>query len=122
MPSPLSPVPLLGNLFARLPERLAEEETLELLRQSGVRIERIVSTGHTTPEGEWYDQAEDEWVAVLRGRAGLLFEGEEEPREVGPGDWLLIPAHTRHRVAWTADDEPTVWLVVFTAPDRESRP
>lgn len=78
-----------------------------------VRIERIVSTGHPSPEGFWYDQDEHEWVVVLMGRAKLIFEGNSEPVEMGPGDYMNIPAHRKHRVEWTSPDEPTVWLAVF---------
>lgn len=99
------------NLFAGLPERAAEEFVTELLARPGVRIERIVSTGQTTPEDRPYDQAHDEWVALLRGGARLWIEGEGE-RELAPGDHVLIPARRRHRVAWTDPDAPTVWLAV----------
>lgn len=96
---------------------LLPEELTEVLGGSGsVRIERLVSLGHASPEGFWYDQDEDEWVAVLAGKARLLFEGEERPREMGPGDFVDIPAHVRHRVEWTTPDEPTIWLAVFYRP------
>lgn len=75
-----------------------------------------MSNGQATPEGEWYDQAGDEWVIVLRGRAGVLIEGEAAPRERGPGEYLFLPAHCRHRVAWTSTDEPTVWLAIHVDP------
>ncbi len=103
-----------GNLFAGIPEVLAEERFDPLARGEGVRIERIVSRGQRSPEGFWYDQAEDEWVVVVRGRARLEIEGQED-LELGPGDHLLIPAHQRHRVAWTDPDQPTVWLAVHFA-------
>ena len=82
-----------------------------LLALPGIRIERIVSTGQASPEGFWYDRPEDEWVIVLRGAAGLQVEGEVEQR-LGPGDFVFLPARKRHRVAFTATDEPTVWLAV----------
>ncbi|MDX1501610.1 MAG: phosphoribosylaminoimidazole carboxylase, partial [Thermoanaerobaculia bacterium] len=75
----------LGNLFAGLPEELSEERFDELAAAGGVTVERIVSRGHRSPEGFWYDQDRDEWVAVLRGRATLEVEGESEPVELGPG-------------------------------------
>jgi cupin 2 domain-containing protein len=100
------------NLFSDLPEALPEELAQQLAEQHGVRIERIVSTGHATPAGSWYDQEGHEWVVVLRGSAGLLFEGEAEPHRLGPGDHVFIPAHRRHRVVWTDRDEPTLWLAV----------
>lgn len=101
-----------GNLFADLPDHLAEEQLTDLLAAPGLRIERIVSHAQASPEGFWYDQDWSEWVVVLSGSAGLLFEGEAEPRRLGPGDYVQIPARTRHRVAWTAVGEKTVWLAV----------
>lgn len=102
------------NLLEDLPAQLAEERTTVLQAKAGVRIERIVSTGHRSPSGLWYDQDEDEWVVVLQGEAKLEFEERTVPMVAG--DWLTIPAHTRHRVAWTAPDKPTVWLAVFSRP------
>ena len=82
-----------------------------LAEGAGVSIRRIVSLGHETPPGEWYDQPEREWVAVLEGNAVVEFE---DGRRVAmwPGQWLDIPAHARHRVAATAADRPTVWLAI----------
>jgi cupin 2 domain-containing protein len=101
-----------GNLFAALPQRLDDEQTTALVANENLRIERIVSTGQASPPGFWYDQPWAEWVSVLAGSAGLLFEGEAEPRVLRPGDYLLIPAHRRHRVAWTDTEHPTVWLAI----------
>jgi cupin 2 domain-containing protein len=81
-----------------------------------VKLERIVSHGHATPEAGWYDQEQDEWVMLLAGAAGLLIEGEGE-RALAPGDALLLPAHCRHRVTWTAPDQPTVWLALHLAAE-----
>ena len=108
-----------GNLFAALPERLETEQITALLASENLRIERIVSTGQASPPGFWYDQAWAEWVLLVAGSAGLLFEGEAEPRVLTPGDYLLIPAHRRHRVAWTDVDHPTVWLAVHFRDGRE---
>ena len=101
-----------ANLFADIDAEAAEERFAALVSAPGVRIERIVSTGQSSPDGFWYDQDEAEWVLLVAGAAGLQFEGEEDVRGLRPGDHLLIPAHRRHRVAWTAPDEPTVWLAV----------
>ena len=76
-----------------------------------MRLERIVSHGHSSPEGFWYDQPEDEWVMLLQGAARLEFE--DSLMEMRPGDCLNIPAHRRHRVAWTTPEGPTVWLALF---------
>jgi len=106
-----------GNLGEGLPARpLAEELTETLCHLPGLRIERIVSTGQATPEGQWYDQDSDEWVLVVAGAARLLIEGEQRERELAAGDWLLLPAHCRHRVTWTERDPPTVWLAIHVAP------
>jgi len=99
------------NLLANLPTNLPEELTTVLQQGHGVRIERIVSTGHKSPEGFWYDQPEHEWVMVLTGAARLQFE--DRVVEMKAGDWINIPANQKHRVEWTSPDEPTVWLAVF---------
>lgn len=101
-----------GNLFADIPGSLPHEHFEELLQSPGLKIERIVSTGQSTPEGEWYDQDRDEWVLLLQGSAGLQIDGEQETRELVPGDHIHLPAHLRHRVEWTASDQTTIWLAV----------
>ncbi|MGH8547169.1 MAG: cupin domain-containing protein [Methylococcales bacterium] len=83
-----------------------------LLQNDCFRVERIVSEGHATPEGEWLDQADDEWVILLHGSAGLTVEGDPGPIVLNPGDYLLIPAHQKHRVEWTSPTEKTYWLAV----------
>jgi cupin 2 domain-containing protein len=99
------------NLFDDLPRQSDRELLTELLRRKGVRIERIVSTGQSTPVDKPYSQDYDEWVLLVSGSAGLWLEGEGE-HELKPGDYVLIPSHRPHRVTWTAKDEPTVWLAV----------
>ncbi|MBP1687909.1 MAG: cupin protein [Deltaproteobacteria bacterium] len=91
---------------------LAGEQIVPLLETATFRLERIVSTGHATPPGEWFDQSRDEWVIVLSGSAGLLFEGDREPLVLRAGDYVTIPAHRRHRVEWTDPAEPTLWLAL----------
>lgn len=99
------------NIF-RLPQELPPEELLEaLIPDRGVLIERIISSGQATPEGEWYDQERDEWVVLLQGRAELGWE-DGRRQELAAGDWLLIPAHDRHRVLWTSQHPPCIWLAV----------
>lgn len=101
-----------GNIFTDVPDALADEQLTTLLSAPNLRIERIVSTGQASPPDFWYDQDRAEWVIVLAGSAGLLVEGEAEPRIMRAGDYVHIPAHKRHRVAWTDPDRPTVWLAV----------
>jgi cupin 2 domain-containing protein len=102
-----------GNLFTNIAAQAAQEEIAVLADKAGARIERIVSTGQASPTGFWYDQASTEWVVLLAGKAALRFESEPAPRLLGPGDWLEIPAHARHRVEWTDAERPTVWLAVY---------
>ena len=101
-----------GNIFAQVPWQAAAVEVIELAAADAVRIERIVSTGQASPPGFWYDQSWTEWVLLLSGAAGLLFEGEPAATALRPGDYLLIPAHQRHQVDWTDPAQPTVWLAV----------
>lgn len=95
-----------------MPEQVPEELVEILLRTETLWLERIVSAGQASPPGHWYDQDTAEWVLLLRGRAGLVLEGEDEEIVMQPGDYLLIPAHKRHRVEWTDPEEKTVWLAL----------
>lgn len=110
---PPSP-PETGHLFAPSPPCLPEELTEVLVRGGGpARVERIVSRGHRSPDGFWYDQAEAEWVVLLRGAATIRLE--DRTVDLVPGDWLHLPARCRHRVDRTDPDGETVWLAVFFA-------
>ncbi len=100
------------NLVGDLPPLAAAEHFETLARGRATLVRRIVSTGQATPDGEWILQHHAEWVAVLAGSAGVQMAGEDEPRRLEAGDHMLIPAGVRHRVAWTAADQPTVWLAV----------
>ena len=102
----------MNNIFSRIPDVACQEEFIELLSRDGVRIERIISQGHTTPEGEWYDQDENEWVMVVQGSGRLLFESGKDLL-LEAGNYVNIPAHERHRVTWTHPTETTIWLAVF---------
>ena len=102
-----------GDLFAGIPTGSDEEKVTLLAQNPWARVERIVSTGQASPPGFWYDQDETEWVLLLSGSAALLFEGEDAPRLLGPGAFVEIPPHARHRVEWTDLERPTVWLAVY---------
>lgn len=105
--------PARGNLHTAIPVTLPEELTETLVCGAGCRIERIVSRGHASPPGFWYDQAEDEWVLLFSGSARLELQAPERTVSLAPGDWFLLPAGCRHRVAATAEDTDTIWLAVF---------
>ena len=89
-----------------------DEQFLELLKRPGLRIERIVSTGQSSPPDFWYDQPDGEWVLLFQGEARLRFADEAETRHLKAGDFVDIAPHRRHRVEWTAPDQPTIWLAV----------
>jgi cupin 2 domain-containing protein len=101
-----------GNIYSQVPDGLPDELFEDIVATDEVKIERIVSLAHASPPGFWYDQGRDEWVILLRGSAGLLFQGPDETVVLKPGDWLNIPAHRKHRVEWTDSDEKTIWLAV----------
>lgn len=102
-----------GNLFSSIPAQLPEE-LIEVLADSDVlRIERIVSRGHSSPQGFWYDQPQDEFVLLVQGQAELELLDPLERLRLQAGDYLLIPAQRKHRVASTSGDEDCIWLTVF---------
>jgi cupin 2 domain-containing protein len=94
------------NLFRDLPPRADEEVFTDVLAREGVRIERIVSTGQSTPADKPYDQEHDEWVLLL---AGSLDRGRRGARS---SSGRPCPDRRRHRVTRTAKGEPTIWLAV----------
>lgn len=112
-----------GNLFDALPAATREEHVDVLLQRPGARLERIVSTGQTTPPGSWLDQEPTEWVVLLSGGARLRFAEEDADRILRPGDHVLIPSGVRHRVTWTDPDTSTVWLALhIEAPETGGEP
>lgn len=99
------------NLFESIPASVDEELFTQIVHGDNVKIERIVSKGHTSPESGWYDQKENEWVVVLKGEARLSFKNGDDVLLVAGGH-LNIPAHTEHKVTWTTPNMETVWLAV----------
>jgi cupin 2 domain-containing protein len=102
-----------GNLHDNIPGVLPVEMIETLAAGRNVRIERIVSRGHRSAPGFWYDQEEDEWVLVVKGQARLMFETGSRKVHLREGMYIHIPAHERHRVEWTTEDGDTIWLAVF---------
>ncbi|MCA9190908.1 MAG: cupin domain-containing protein [Planctomycetales bacterium] len=105
------------NIFRDLPIDLQQEHSETLQADSGVRIERIVSDGHYSPDGFWYDQTEHEWIVVLQGSAVIEFMDRPQKKMI-PGDHCWIPAHQKHRVASTSLTGMTIWLAVFVTPQK----
>ena len=106
-----------GNLFTGIPNKIPDEITETLVFGPNTVVERIVSRGHRTPDGFWYDQDLTEWVMVVTGSAKLEF-AEGTVIDMNPGDWVVITPHDKHRVAWTKPDCDTVWLAVFYSEDK----
>ncbi|NTS76200.1 cupin domain-containing protein [Catenovulum sp. SM1970] len=100
------------NIFKNLPTDLSEEVFEDLIKTEHIRIERIVSKGQSTPEGEWYDQTEHEWVLVFQGYGIIEYPDGQQVR-LNAGDCLNIPAHHKHRVAATCAEQETIWLAIF---------
>jgi cupin 2 domain-containing protein len=100
----------LRNIY-NTPKQIESNEFFENIAKGDVRIERILSSGQTTPIDEWYDQESDEWVILLDGNATIIFENTEEI-SLQKGDYFLIKAHEKHRVTYTSIQPPCVWLAV----------
>ena len=100
-----------SNLFDAIPSKLDQELIEILVENKDICIERIVSKGHISPASGWYDQAKNEWVIVLKGEAIIAFQDSAELR-LTAGNYINIPAHTKHRVSWTDPENETVWLAV----------
>ena len=101
-----------GNLFSEIPDIINSELFEDIQKHKSVRIERIISDGHASEEGEWYDQEEHEWVSVLKG-TGVIEYDDGTLVVLNVGDYVNIPAHTKHRVKSTSATEKTIWLAVF---------
>jgi cupin 2 domain-containing protein len=101
------------NLFADIPEHLKDELIETILQTANFRIERIVSRGHHSEEGFWYDQSDNELVILLKGSAVLRFENQPQPVSMKPGDYLHIENHSRHRVDWTDPEQETIWVAIY---------
>jgi len=100
------------NFYNNVPGVFDAEIFEELVTRPGLKIERIISSGQSTPPGEWYDQEKEEWVILLTGSACLTFEGDDTDYNLLPGDYILIPAHKRHRVKRTDPVNKTIWLAL----------
>jgi len=100
-----------GNIFGSIPGDLDKELFEQIVQGDRVRIERIISRGQVSPDLGWYDQKTSEWVILLKGGAVIVFEDGVEIR-LEQGDYLNIPAHTRHKVSWTDPETETIWLAV----------
>lgn len=113
-----SMTPQTYNLSDGIPATLREEFFQTLAESDCVRIERIVSDGHVTAPGKWYDQEWDEWVLLVSGEATLKFDGSSTDLVLRPGDHVMISANCRHRVERTDPEQKTIWLAVHFGRSR----
>ena len=100
------------NIFENIPAHIPEELFQEIIKTENLKVERIVSKGHSSPDNGWYDQEENEWVILLKGNASLLFERDDKAVVLSAGDYIHIPSHTKHRLEWTDPELETVWLAI----------
>jgi len=102
----------LANIFSDIPAEIPNEIFEDIITTEKLRVERIVSKGHVSPDSQWYDQTENEWVIVLSGY-GVIEYINGDKVTLRQGDYLHIKAHEKHRVVETSTDENTVWLAIF---------
>ncbi len=105
------------NIFSGIKKQSPEEIFETIIKTNQFKIERIISSGQSTGKGNWYNQDRSEWVIVLKGSAGLIFEGNRKVVIMKPGDYINIPAHKKHRVEWTDPEGETIWLAVHYQND-----
>lgn len=102
---------LKSNILENLPSSIAAETLETIVQTDKLKIERIISKGHQSTDGFWYDQDQAEWVMLVKGQARIQFENEVI--ELHAGDYLNIDAHRKHRIEWTTPEEESIWLAVF---------
>ncbi len=112
----------INNLFSNIPATEPTEIFQTVLQYNNVKIERIVSTGQTSPVDQWYDQEQAEWVILLSGSARLQFAKNPTVVVLSAGDYVFIPAHEKHRVDWTDPELESIWLAVHIYEDCISHP
>ena len=83
---------IVKNLFTEIPAQLPVEVFQTLVQNPHLTLERIISKGHITEAGKWYNQDFEEWVILLEGQARLQFAKDNSIITLTAGDYLLIPA------------------------------
>ncbi len=111
---------IVANIYADLPKQGPDELFQTLLAKENIKIERIISRGHACRTDEWYDQQQDEWVMLIKGQAKLQYKSNATIILLNPGDYIYIPAHTKHRVHWTAPEMETIWLAIHIFPNENT--
>lgn len=99
------------NIFKQIPQDLSEEIFEDIINTKNLKIERIVSYGHSSPKSGWHESELNEWVIVLKGEAVLSFEKKEDVK-LNAGDYINITAFLKHKVSWTLPNAETIWLAL----------
>ena len=100
------------NIFSEIPNSLKEELFEDIISTENIKIERIISDGHSSPKEGWYESEQNEWVIVLEGDAILTLESGENIT-LKRGDYYNISAFTKHKVSQTSKSEKTIWLAIY---------
>ena len=100
------------NIYADIPSSLPNEMFNALISNENIRIKRILSHGHSSPEEGWYNQDENEWVMVLEGQGVIEFE-DGRVVTLSKGDYINIAGREKHKVVGTVENVVTIWLAVF---------
>lgn len=101
-----------GNIFNNSEPTSKEEIFKTLFSGKNIKIEQIISSGQLSPEKGWYDQKQNEWIVLLEGEAKLEFENKQI-KHLKKGDYMMIPAHCKHKVTYTSALPQCIWLAVF---------
>ena len=101
-----------SNIFSQIPDSLKEELFEDIISTNNIKIERIISDGHTSPKKGWYESRKNEWVIILEGDAVLTFENDKDV-VLKCGDYFNISAFTKHKVSHTSKSERTIWLAIY---------
>ncbi|MDH5925838.1 cupin domain-containing protein [Vibrio lentus] len=102
----------MSNIYSDVPSSIPNEIFNDIITTENVRIERILSHGHSSPEQGWYDQDENEWVMVLEGQGVIEFE-DGRVVTLSKEDYINIAAREKHKVVGTDRGVVTIWLAVF---------
>lgn len=100
------------NIFSEIPHSIKDELFEDIVSSQNIKIERIVSDGHTSPKFGWHESDKNEWVIVLQGEAILTYE-EGDDVTLNVGDYVNIPALKKHKVSFTSKSQKTIWLAIY---------
>lgn len=102
---------MIKNIYNDIPVNFDKEIFEDILKNDNIRIERIISNGPESNDGNWYNQKENEFVILLKGKAKIIFENFDV--ELNEGSYINISANTKHKVEITDENEKCIWLAVF---------